>query len=76
MEGNAPSGDDPRRVAPEDKIYVILEAAPLEVAKVKDGFHLLNCDDHKGILKKNNRNIADYRPDITHQVCAHNVLCA
>jgi len=58
---------DPRKISPEEKVYVILEAAPLEVAKVKDGFHLLNCDDHKGILKKNNKNIADYRPDITHQ---------
>ncbi|KAJ4461315.1 putative Ribosomal RNA small subunit methyltransferase NEP1 [Paratrimastix pyriformis] len=62
-----PAQQDPRTVPPEDKIYVVLEAAPLEVAKVKDGFHLLNCDDHKGLLKKNNKNIGDYRPDICHQ---------
>jgi rRNA pseudouridine-1189 N-methylase Emg1 (Nep1/Mra1 family) len=31
-------------------------------------YQLLNSDDHANFLKKNNRNPADYRPDITHQV--------
>ena len=37
----------------------------------KDGeakYTLLNCDDHQGILAKTGRDIADARPDITHQV--------
>lgn len=32
-------------------------------------YALLNCDDHQGILAKMGRDIADARPDITHQVC-------
>jgi rRNA small subunit pseudouridine methyltransferase Nep1 len=32
-------------------------------------YTLLNCDDHQGILAKTGRDIADARPDITHQVC-------
>jgi rRNA pseudouridine-1189 N-methylase Emg1 (Nep1/Mra1 family) len=32
---------------------------------------LLNCDDHQGILAKTGRDIADARPDITHQVGKH-----
>jgi rRNA small subunit pseudouridine methyltransferase Nep1 len=35
-------------------------------------YALLNCDDHQGILAKTGRDIADARPDITHQVS----LCA
>lgn len=31
-------------------------------------YQLLNSDDHANFLRKNNRNPADYRPDITHQV--------
>ena len=33
-------------------------------------YTLLNCDDHQGILAKTGRDIADARPDITHQVFA------
>lgn len=32
-------------------------------------YTLLNCDDHQGILAKTGRDIADARPDITHQAC-------
>jgi hypothetical protein len=31
-------------------------------------YQLMNCDDHQNIIRKNGREIADYRPDITHQV--------
>nr|WCZ58313.1 ribosomal RNA small subunit methyltransferase NEP1 [Paratrimastix eleionoma] len=58
---------EPDKVPPEKKIYVVLENANLEVGKIKDGYHLLSCDDHVGLIKKNKKNIADYRPDITHQ---------
>ncbi|KAI8984883.1 Alpha/beta knot methyltransferase [Trametes punicea] len=61
------------------KLYVVLEQACLEAYRVstsgrskngRDGdvkYALLNCDDHQGILAKTGRDIADARPDITHQ---------
>ncbi|WBW74628.1 rRNA (pseudouridine) methyltransferase Mra1 [Schizosaccharomyces osmophilus] len=53
------------------RLIVVLDQACLEIYKVgkaKDAkYQLLNCDDHQGILKKLNRNIAQARPDITHQ---------
>jgi rRNA small subunit pseudouridine methyltransferase Nep1 len=64
------------------RLYVILEQACLESYRVTSGgknrggrgeegvkYALLNCDDHQGILAKMGRDIADARPDITHQVC-------
>jgi rRNA small subunit pseudouridine methyltransferase Nep1 len=54
------------------RLIVVLECASLETVKVgksRDApYQLLNCDDHQGILKRNGKEIADYRPDITHQV--------
>jgi len=52
------------------RLIVILQKATLETTKVgKSGaYELLNCDDHQNILRKHNRDIADCRPDITHQV--------
>ncbi|KAH9483129.1 18S rRNA pseudouridine methyltransferase [Psilocybe cubensis] len=65
------------------RLFVILEQACLEAYKVSGGssgakgrggkeggeakYTLLNCDDHQGILAKTGRDIADARPDITHQ---------
>ncbi|KAA3462309.1 ribosomal RNA small subunit methyltransferase nep-1 [Gossypium australe] len=60
-------------IAPPDKknnkngVIFVLEKASLEVAKVGKSFQLLNSDDHANFLRKNNKNPADYRPDITHQ---------
>ncbi|XP_023638522.1 ribosomal RNA small subunit methyltransferase NEP1 [Capsella rubella] len=48
-------------------VVFVLEKASLEVAKVGKTYQLLNSDDHAHFLRKNNRNPADYRPDITHQ---------
>lgn len=64
------------------RLFVVLEQACLEayrisstsksnIKKGKEGevkYTLLNCDDHQGILAKTGRDIADARPDITHQV--------
>ena len=36
-------------------------------SSMESQYHLLNCDDHGHILKKNNRDPAEMRPDITHQ---------
>lgn len=64
------------------RLFVILERACLEAWRIgsskKGGrngegdvkYALLNCDDHQGILAKTGRDIADARPDITHQVRA------
>lgn len=51
----------------EKRLIVILENAQLESVKVGNNFQLLNCDEHAGILKKDNRQPGDSRPDITHQ---------
>ncbi|WFD35267.1 rRNA small subunit pseudouridine methyltransferase Nep1 [Malassezia cuniculi] len=62
-------------------LIVVLEQACLETYKVSSGsathargnkdagdkYALLNCDDHQRILAKMGRDIADARPDITHQ---------
>lgn len=62
------------------RLFVILEQACLEAYRISSGakgkggregdvkYTLLNCDDHQGILAKTGRDIADARPDITHQV--------
>ena len=65
------------------RLFVVLEQACLEAYRITSGakgkgtrgegdvkYTLLNCDDHQGILAKTGRDIADARPDITHQVCA------
>lgn len=54
------------------RLIVILEQATLETLKIgknKEGhYQLLNVDDHLHILKKNDRETYEARPDITHQV--------
>eukprot|EP01097_Dermamoeba_algensis_P010953 TRINITY_DN8324_c0_g1_i1.p1 TRINITY_DN8324_c0_g1~~TRINITY_DN8324_c0_g1_i1.p1 ORF type:complete len:282 (+),score=59.39 TRINITY_DN8324_c0_g1_i1:36-848(+) len=49
------------------RVYVILENAPLETVKSGREFYLLNGDEHKNILAKNNLDPKDYRPDIVFQ---------
>ncbi|MFS7926919.1 putative tRNA (pseudouridine(54)-N(1))-methyltransferase [Helianthus anomalus] len=48
-------------------VVFVLEKASLEVAKFERSYQLLNSEDHANFLKKNNRNPAEYRPDISHQ---------
>ena len=54
------------------RLIVVLEQATLETLKIgknKEGnYQLLNVDDHLHILKKNNRETYEARPDILHQV--------
>jgi hypothetical protein len=64
----------PKSAAQRDatrRVVVVLCGANLETVKIGHGkeqrYGLLNCDDHQGVLKKHNKNPADYRPDITHQ---------
>jgi rRNA small subunit pseudouridine methyltransferase Nep1 len=75
-------------VSTQRRLYVILEQACLEAYRIsgnagkvgrngREGevkYTLLNCDDHQGILAKTGRDIADARPDITHQVCFFDYL--
>jgi len=61
------------------RLFVVLERACLEAYRISSSkkggrngegdvkYALLNCDDHQGILAKTGRDIADARPDITHQ---------
>ncbi|KAJ4798820.1 Ribosomal RNA small subunit methyltransferase NEP1 [Rhynchospora pubera] len=51
----------------EKGVIFVLEKACLEVGKVGKNFQILNSDDHSNYLRKQNRNPADYRPDIIHQ---------
>ncbi|CAG57923.1 EMG1 [Nakaseomyces glabratus] len=52
----------------EPRLYVVLCEASLETYTSNDHrTSLLNCDDHQGILRKMGRDIAEARPDITHQ---------
>jgi rRNA small subunit pseudouridine methyltransferase Nep1 len=74
------SGMAPGSGTGQRKLYVVLEQACLEAYRITSGggkgrngregevkYTLLNCDDHQGILAKTGRDIADARPDITHQ---------
>ncbi|XP_017850953.1 ribosomal RNA small subunit methyltransferase NEP1 [Drosophila busckii] len=53
--------------ASEKRLIIVLEGAQLETVKVGNTFELLNCDEHGGIMRKNNRDPGSCRPDITHQ---------
>ncbi|CEG37938.1 ribosome biogenesis protein [Plasmopara halstedii] len=57
------SKDDVKR----RQVIVILEQAALETVKTSKGYQLLNCDDHKGIHRKLEREASESRPDILHQ---------
>ncbi|ESR34902.1 ribosomal rna small subunit methyltransferase nep1 [Citrus sinensis] len=65
MEGIpiAPSDQNTKRLG----VIFVLEKASLEVAKVGKSYQILNSDDHSNFLRRNNKNPADYRPDIVHQ---------
>ncbi|CDK26894.1 unnamed protein product [Kuraishia capsulata CBS 1993] len=53
------------------RLIVVLSQACLETRRLStssgEKYALLNCDDHQGLLKKMGRDIAEARPDITHQ---------
>ncbi|WFD31781.1 rRNA small subunit pseudouridine methyltransferase Nep1 [Malassezia sp. CBS 17886] len=65
----------------QPRLIVVLEQACLETYKMSSGsathsrgskdagekYTLLNCDDHQKVLAKMGRDIAEARPDITHQ---------
>ena len=74
----------PQEKSQKKRLIVILEQAALETVKTGSGktkskgaqgttsgtasYQLLICDDHQQILKKHGREVADLRPDISHQV--------
>ena len=49
------------------KLYIILEHANLELTKDKKNPELINSDDHGNLIKKMNKSLEDYRPDVLHQ---------
>ena len=61
------ASQDQNQKEPDAKIIVILEQASLETVKTSRGYQLLNCDDHKGIHKKFDKDPTLSRPDILHQ---------
>jgi len=61
--------EGPATGATPQKVTFILDLANLETVKTKKGdYQLMNCDDHVAIIKKNNKDPAQYRPDIIHQL--------
>ena len=49
------------------RVFVVLEHAPLEIVSVKGRYELMNADDHKSMILKAGRKLENMRPDITHQ---------
>jgi rRNA small subunit pseudouridine methyltransferase Nep1 len=66
--GGSKPGQSKVSVESTKKLVVVIENATLEVVKAGKDHQLLNCDDHQHIIRKVGKNIADCRPDITHQV--------
>ena len=52
----------------EEGIISIFGALSWNTSGMLQTYQLLNCDDHANFLKRNKKNPAAYRPDITHQV--------
>jgi rRNA small subunit pseudouridine methyltransferase Nep1 len=50
-----------------ERVFVVLEKAPLELVHVKGRYELMNADDHKNMCLKHGRDLQNCRPDITHQ---------
>ncbi|KAH9165215.1 Nep1-domain-containing protein [Lactarius sanguifluus] len=77
VQAHVPRG--PASLNSRHRLFVVLEQACLEAYKVSNTgksrngredeakYTLRNCDDTQGILAKTGRDIADARPDITHQ---------
>ncbi|XP_022102085.1 ribosomal RNA small subunit methyltransferase NEP1-like [Acanthaster planci] len=49
------------------RLIVVLERSSLETVKAGKSYELLNCDRHKHLMKKFNKDPSECRPDITHQ---------
>ena len=49
------------------KLYIILEHGNLELTKDKKNPEIINSDDHRNLIKKMNKSLEDYRPDVLHQ---------
>lgn len=65
-EGSSSSSSSAKSGGKE--VIILLDLATLEIVKTKKGdFQLLNCDDHVSLMRKHNKNPANFRPDIIHQ---------
>eukprot|EP01080_Neovahlkampfia_damariscottae_P006215 gene6215-10221_t len=49
------------------RLVIILDDCPLEAAKIRNEYVLLNSDDHYKFLLNNKQKPEEYRPDIVHQ---------
>ncbi|GMH62880.1 hypothetical protein TrLO_g1078 [Triparma laevis f. longispina] len=60
--------DDETDTKGQYPVIVYLDQARLETVKTKKGdFEVLNCDDHRDLLRKNKKDHKEFRPDIAHQ---------
>ncbi|KAJ6425970.1 hypothetical protein OIU84_026533 [Salix udensis] len=48
-------------------VIFVLEKASLEVAKVGKNYQIFNSEEHANFLRRNNKNPANYRPDIIYE---------
>jgi len=51
----------------EQKLYVVLDRANLEVIKIRDQYELINTDHHGNYIRKHGKDEKNCRPDILHQ---------
>lgn len=59
--------ETPSKELDKNHVIILLDLASLETVKTRNGdFHLLNCDDHIGLMRKHNKDMSQYRPDILH----------
>ena len=64
----ADDSDDDDENDTQPPIIVLLDQARLETVKNRKGdYELLNCDDHRDLLRKNKKDHKEFRPDIAHQ---------
>ena len=62
------SDDENDSSGPQQPVIVLLDQARLETVKTKRGdFEIVNCDDHRDLLRKNKKDYKEFRPDISHQ---------
>jgi rRNA small subunit pseudouridine methyltransferase Nep1 len=60
--------DDENDVSTAKPVIILLDQARLETVKTRKGdYEVLNCDDHRDLLRKSKKDHKEYRPDIAHQ---------
>ena len=67
-DSDSDSDSDAEASPLQHPVIVLLDQARLETVKTKRGdFEIVNCDDHRDLLRKNKKDYKEFRPDIAHQ---------